>query len=49
MPFIIGGTIAAVAFMILIPVADNLVNLPMFVIVLLTLLAMSTYRSPAAA
>lgn len=50
MPFIIGGTIAAVAFMILIPVADNLVNLPMFVIVLfLTLLAMSTYRSPAVA
>lgn len=50
MPFIIGGTAAAVLFMILIPISDNLVNLPMFIMVLfLTLIAMSTYRSPAVA
>ena len=50
MPFIIGGTAAAVIAMLLIPIADNLVNLRMFVIVLfLTLVAMSTYRSPAVA
>ncbi|NLM39791.1 MAG: SLC45 family MFS transporter [Firmicutes bacterium] len=50
MPFIIGGTAAAVVSMVLIPVSDNLVNLPMFISVLfLTLVAMSTYRSPAVA
>lgn len=50
MPFIVGGTIAAVISMILLPIADNLVSLPFFVIALLfTLLAMSTYRSPAVA
>lgn len=50
MPFIIGGTAAAVVSMILIPISDNLVNLPLFVLVLfVTLIAMSTYRSPAVA
>lgn len=50
MPFIVGGTIAAVIAMVLLPVADNLVSLPFFVIaLLLTLVAMSTYRSPAVA
>lgn len=50
MPFILGGTAAAAISMILIPAADNLINLPLFVIVLLVaLVAMSTYRSPAVA
>jgi len=50
MPFIIGGTAMAVVFMILLPVSDNKVNLPMFIIALfLTLVAMGTYRSPAVA
>lgn len=50
MPFIIGGTAAAVIAMILLPISDNLVNLPMFIGALfITLVAMSTYRSPAVA
>lgn len=50
MPFIIGGTAAAVISMILLPISDNLVNLPMFITALfVTLIAMSTYRSPAVA
>ncbi|HBN96352.1 MAG TPA: MFS transporter [Firmicutes bacterium] len=50
MPFILGGTAVAVISMVLIPVADNLVSLPLFVLVLLVaLVAMSTYRSPAVA
>lgn len=50
MPFIVGGTIVAVVSMILIPVADNVVSLPLFVgVLLLALVAMSTYRSPAVA
>lgn len=50
MPFILGGTAVAVLAMILVPVADNLVSLPLFVAVLfVTLIAMSTYRSPAVA
>ena len=50
MPFIIGGTAAAVIFMILLPISDNLVRLPMFIVMLLlTLVAMGTYRSPAVA
>lgn len=49
-PFIIGGTIGAVIFMILLPVSDNLVKLPLFLFSLFcTLLAMGTYRSPAVA
>lgn len=56
-PFIIGGTAAAVILMLLIPVMDNTyglmsqqTSLVMFVIVLgLLLLAMGSYRSPAVA
>jgi len=49
-PFIIGGTIAAVTFMLLMPLADKLQLLGLFVIALaLTLLAMAMYRSPAVA
>ena len=44
------GTAAAVIAMILLPISDNLVNLPMFIGALfITLVAMSTYRSPAVA
>lgn len=50
MPFIVGGTIAAVIAMILVPIADNTVSLPLFVgVLLLTLMAMATYRSPSVA
>ena len=50
MPFILGGTAAAVALMMLLPYADAAKNLPLFVIALgMTLLAMATYRSPAVA
>lgn len=50
MPFILGGTAAAVLLMMLLPYADSTKNLPLFVIALgLTLLAMAMYRSPAVA
>ncbi|MBQ7785727.1 MAG: MFS transporter [Clostridia bacterium] len=50
MPFILGGTAATVALMMLLPFADKQVNLPLFVIALaLTLIAMAMYRSPAVA
>ncbi len=49
-PFIIGGTLAAVIIMLLIPIADNILSLPLFIVsLLLALIAMSTYRSPAVA
>lgn len=49
-PFVVFGTIAAVVFMILIPVADNMKNFPLFFVSLgAVLFAMSTYRSPAVA
>lgn len=49
-PFIIGGTIVAVIFMILLPVADDTDNLILFVAALgVTLLSMAFYRSPAVA
>ncbi len=49
-PFIIGGTAAAVFFMMLMPFADQNRILPLFVIALgLTLLSMAMYRSPAVA
>lgn len=49
-PFIVGGTAAAVAAMLLIPAGDDSGSLPLFVGgLLLVLLAMSTYRSPAVA
>ena len=50
MPFIIGGTAVAVIFMIFLPVGDNMGSLVLFIIALMiTLIAMSTYRSPAVA
>ena len=49
-PFIIGGTAAAVFFMMLLPIADQNKMLPLFVIALgLTLISMAMYRSPAVA
>lgn len=49
-PFIIGGTIAAVILMMLLPVADKYQILWLFVVALaLTLIAMAMYRSPAVA
>lgn len=50
MPFIIGGTIIAVFAMMLLPIADRIISLPLFTVFLfITLVAMSTYRSPAVA
>lgn len=50
MPYIIGGTALAVIAMNFLPIGDNLVTLPLFIVALLiTLVAMSTYRSPAVA
>lgn len=50
MPFIIGGTAAAVALTLLIPAADNSNSLSLFFVALgLLLIAMATYRSPAVA
>ena len=47
-PFILAGTGIAVISMLLIPVADNRLSLPLFAgALMVTLLAMSTYRSPA--
>jgi len=49
-PFIIGGTIAAAALTIVIPVADQSRSLLFFFVALgLLLIAMGTYRSPAVA
>ncbi|MBR6767359.1 MAG: MFS transporter, partial [Clostridia bacterium] len=50
MPFIVGGTIAAVILNMLLSLADAPGRLPMFFVVLaLLLIAMGTYRSPAVA
>lgn len=50
MPFIVCGTLLAVSFMMLLPIADRNRNLPFFVITLFALLvAMGLYRSPAVA
>lgn len=50
MPYILGGTLAAVALMNLLPVADGARSLWLFVATLgLLLLAMGVYRSPAVA
>ena len=50
MPFIVGGTILAVLFLMILPVADRTINFPLFVISLFALLvSMGTYRSPAVA
>lgn len=49
-PYILGGTIAAAALMVLVPIADWNKNFIWFVAGLgLLLIAMSTYRSPAVA
>lgn len=49
-PFIIVGTVLAVIFMLLLPVADRAVNLPLFVGALFgALISMGLYRSPAVA
>ena len=49
-PFIVVGTIIAVIFLMLLPVADQSVNLVLFVVALFVLLiAMGLYRSPAVA
>ena len=50
MPYILGGTLAAVVLMNLLPVADGARSLWLFVVALgLLLLAMGVYRSPAVA
>ncbi len=50
MPYILGGTIGSILFLFLMPVAENMNNLPMFFIGLgLVLIFMATYRSPAVA
>ncbi len=50
MPFIIVGTVLAVTFMSLLPIADVAVNLPLFVGALFgALISMGLYRSPAVA
>jgi len=49
-PFILGGTILAFIFMMLLPIADNSRNIFMFIIVLgSALISMGLYRSPAVA
>ncbi|ADL50316.1 MFS transporter [Clostridium cellulovorans] len=49
-PFIVIGTLLSIVFMFLIPTADNIVSLPLFIIALgLVLLSMGIYRSPAVA
>lgn len=48
MPYIVGGTMASVLFMMLMPIAATVKNLALFIAALfLTLVAMSTFRSPA--
>ena len=50
MPFILIGTALAVSFLLLLPIADNNRNLPLFIGVLFfLLLSMGFYRSPAVA
>ncbi|MBQ7916918.1 MAG: MFS transporter [Firmicutes bacterium] len=49
-PFIIVGTALAVIFMLMLPIADRMLNLTFFIVALfLTLISMGTYRSPAVA
>ena len=50
MPFILGGTALSVSFLLLLNYADHSRNFALFILVLLVLLiAMGTYRSPAVA
>jgi MFS family permease len=49
-PFILVGTFVSATFMLLLPIADNIKSLPLFIVsLLLVLISMSTYRSPAVA
>lgn len=49
-PFIITGTVLAVCFMMILPFADKMVNMPLFVGALFgVLISMGLYRSPAVA
>lgn len=49
-PFIVVGTVLAVAFAVLLPIADRTQNLVLFVVALFaTLMSMGLYRSPAVA
>ena len=50
MPFIVGGTLAALVFIIILPLADRAGSLIAFFVALgLLLISMGTYRSPAVA
>ncbi|TAH66917.1 MAG: MFS transporter [Anaerolineaceae bacterium] len=50
MPFIIGGTLVASLFILILPIADHQGNLILFMIALgIILIAMASYRSPAVA
>lgn len=50
MPYILGGTGAALVCLLMMPIAEISGNLPLFIVGLgLVLLAMATYRSPAVA
>ena len=50
MPFIIAGTALAFVFLMILPFADNTMNLSLFVVGLfIVLISMGTYRSPAVA
>ena len=50
MPYILGGTAGACVCMVLIPLADRMASLPLFLVGLgLVLVSMATYRSPAVA
>lgn len=50
MPFIIIGTVLAFVFLMILPFADNTMNLSLFVVGLsILLISMGTYRSPAVA
>lgn len=50
MPFIIVGTILAIIFLMILPFAQSTLNLPLFIgALLLLLISMGTYRSPAVA
>lgn len=50
MPFIVMGTVLAVIFLLLLPVADRRVNMVLFIVSLFALLvSMGLYRSPAVA
>lgn len=50
MPFILCGSAVSIVFLLLIPIADLMQNLPFFMVTLaIVLIAMASYRSPAVA